>query len=154
MTTMRLNSQVRQFGGFTPGKRVSGRTPKMPIDKVGNPHFGDFTNPVEASSTKTHHLIGVIQQIRQESLSSDFSGKLNLALRIEFGNPRMGGSFYANRFSPYRQIGRQGWKTTVMAGGGVVVNYWAFWQQIRTSSLSRGILRSWSRRHAFRKSVA
>ena len=31
MTMMRINSQARQFGGFKPGRRVSGRTPKMPI---------------------------------------------------------------------------------------------------------------------------
>ena len=39
MTTVRLNSQVRKFGGFASGKRVSWRTPEMPIGTVGNPHF-------------------------------------------------------------------------------------------------------------------
>ena len=31
MTTMRLNSKVQQFDGFAPGKRFSGRTPKIPV---------------------------------------------------------------------------------------------------------------------------
>ena len=39
MTTMRLNSQVRQFGGFAPVQRVPVMAPKMPIGVVGNPHF-------------------------------------------------------------------------------------------------------------------
>ena len=56
MTTMRLNSQVRQFFGFTPGRRVFGRAPKIPIGDVGSPNFEDFTNPVEAPTTETHHL--------------------------------------------------------------------------------------------------
>ena len=81
MTTMRLNSKVRRFGGFTPGRKVFGWTPEMPIGAVGSPHFEDFMSPVEAPNTKTHHLIRGIQQIRHASLIADFSGKLNLALR-------------------------------------------------------------------------
>ena len=36
-TMMRLNSQVQQYDGFTPGQRFLGRTPKLPIGAVGNP---------------------------------------------------------------------------------------------------------------------
>ena len=67
MATMRLNSQVRQFGGFKPGQRVFGRTPKIPIGATGNPHFEDFTNPEDARTDKTHELIGAIRKIRQAS---------------------------------------------------------------------------------------
>ena len=45
MTTLRLNSQAQQYGGFTPGQRVTGRTPKLPIGAVGNPNFADSMNP-------------------------------------------------------------------------------------------------------------
>ena len=81
MTTMRLNSQVRQFGGFAPGRRVFGRTPKMPIGAAGNPHFDDFMNQKEAPAAKTHHLLGAIQKIRHASLNGDFVNKFNLSFR-------------------------------------------------------------------------
>ena len=78
---MRLNSQVRQFGGFAPGRRVFGRTPKMPIGAAGNPHFDDFMNQKEAPAAKTHHLLGAIQKIRHASLNGDFVNKFNLSFR-------------------------------------------------------------------------
>ena len=81
MATMHLNSQVQQFAGSTHGQRVSGRTSKMPIGTAGNPYFEYFTTPVEAPTTKTHHLLGMIRQISQASLTADFSGKLNSALQ-------------------------------------------------------------------------
>ena len=84
MATMRLNFQAQQLGGFTPGNMVSGGTPKMPIGAVGSPHFEDFLNPKEAQTTKTNHFLGVLRQIRQVSLASDFNGKLNLCLNKRF----------------------------------------------------------------------
>ena len=98
MNTMRLNSHVQQFDGSTHGRRVFGRTPKMPIGTVGSPHFEDIMNPVEAPTTKTHHLVGVIHQIRQASLIAYFSGKLNSALRKRSRESKMGHTFYAKRF--------------------------------------------------------
>ena len=80
MAMMRLNSQVRQFGGFAPGRRVFGMAPEMPIGAGGNPRFDDFTDPKEAPETKTHHLLGAIREIRQASLNSDFVDKSNLSL--------------------------------------------------------------------------
>ena len=80
MTPIHLNSQVRQFSGFAPGKRVFGRTPKMPIGANGNPHFGDFTNPGDSPTSETQWLIGVIHKIRQASTDADFINKLNTAL--------------------------------------------------------------------------
>ena len=38
MPAMRLNSQGRQYGGFTPGRKGFGRTPKLPIG-VAESHF-------------------------------------------------------------------------------------------------------------------
>ena len=52
MATMHLNSQVQQYGGFTPGGRVFGRTPKLPIEAAGNPFFEDFMNPAAAPAKK------------------------------------------------------------------------------------------------------
>ena len=63
-TTMRLNSQVRQYDGFGHRGRVFGRAQKMAIAAVDSPHFEDFTNPVEAPTAKTHHLSGMIRQVR------------------------------------------------------------------------------------------
>ena len=84
MPTMRLNSQVRQFDGCAPGQRVVGRTPEMPIGAIGNPHFEDFTNPKDATNTKTHQLIYVIRKKRHSSLNSDFNNKLNTVLHMRF----------------------------------------------------------------------
>ena len=39
MKMMHLNSNVQQLDGFAPGKRVFGRTPKIPIGASGGPHF-------------------------------------------------------------------------------------------------------------------
>ena len=72
MTTMRLNSQVHQYGGFTPGRRVFGRTPKLAIGAGDNPFFGDFINPLEEPTAKTHNLISIIFKIREASLKADF----------------------------------------------------------------------------------
>ena len=74
MAMMRLNSQVRQFGGFAHGRRVFDRDPNMPIVAAGSPHFEDFTNPVEAPTAKTHHLSGAIRQIRLAPLTAHLSG--------------------------------------------------------------------------------
>ena len=62
MATMRLNSQVRQFGGFKQGRRVFGRPPKMPIGAIDNPCLGDFTNPSDAPATKVHRLLSAIRK--------------------------------------------------------------------------------------------
>ena len=95
MTMMHLNQQVRQFGGFSPCRRVSGRTPKMPICAVSNPNFDDFTNPVAEHTDKTHHLSGAIRQVRKESLTSYFSGELNLAPNKRIRASEMKNSVYA-----------------------------------------------------------
>ena len=94
MTKMRLNSQVRQFGGFEQGKRVLGRTPKIPIGATGNPHFEDFTNPKDSRAAKTHELIGAIRKIRQASLNADFSDKLNSKLHMGFRDTKSGEFFF------------------------------------------------------------
>ena len=76
-TMMRLNSQVQQYGGFTPGPRVFGRTPKLPTGAVGIPFFEDFTNPVDAPAAKTPNLISsIIFKMRQSSLKAYFQSKL------------------------------------------------------------------------------
>ena len=123
MATMRLNSQVRQLGGFEHGKRVFGRPQKLPIGAVGNPHFWDFTNPKEAQTAETHHFLGVIRQIRQASPAAYFNGKLNL--RLNRRSCRSGnGEFLPvpNCVFPWRQIGRRkggnvGYDHGVIIGG-------------------------------------
>ena len=95
MPTTHLNSQVQQFDGFTTGQRVFGGTPKMPIGTAGSPNFEDFTNPKEAQTPKTRHLLGIIRQIRQASQTADFNGKLNLRLNRRFTQSGNGESFLA-----------------------------------------------------------
>ena len=93
MTMVRLNSHVHRSVAPTPGRRVFGRTPKMPIGAVSNPNFADFTKPKEAGTTKTHHLLVVIRQIRQASLAADFNGELKLRSNRRFRQLRNGGDF-------------------------------------------------------------
>ena len=94
---LRLNSQVWQFGGLTPGRRVRGRDPKMPIGAAGSPHFADFANPTGPPETKTHNLLGVIRQISETSLGADFNGILNLRLNRRFRHIQNGGFFSGNQ---------------------------------------------------------
>ena len=80
MTTMRLNSKVRQYVGLTPGRRVFGRTPKLPIGEAGSPFFRDSMSPAEAPSAKTHNLLPAIYKIRQSLISADFQSQVNATL--------------------------------------------------------------------------
>ena len=80
MDALRLNSQLQQYDGFTPGQRVFGGTPKLPIGTVDNPNFNDCMNPKTAPTTKSMSLLHTIFQIRRASLEADFSGKINVCL--------------------------------------------------------------------------
>ena len=51
LSMLHLDSKVHRYDGFTPGQRVFGRAPKMPIGTVGNPNFSDFTNRNDCPST-------------------------------------------------------------------------------------------------------
>ena len=44
MCRIRMNSLVRQYDGFTPGRRVYGGTPKLPMGTTGKLIFWDFRN--------------------------------------------------------------------------------------------------------------
>ena len=62
MAALQLNSQGQQYGGFTPGHRVFGRTQKLPIGTAGNPNFTDFVNPTAAPAAKSLSLINTISK--------------------------------------------------------------------------------------------
>ena len=53
---MRLNSQVQQYGGFTPVRRVSGQAPKLLIGAV-DPFFGDFAGQLGERAAETRCLL-------------------------------------------------------------------------------------------------
>ena len=99
MAMMHMNSQVQQYDGFTPGQRVFGRTPKLPIGSIDNPFFGDFTNPAEAPATKTQNLTSAIYEIRQASLKADFQNKLNTALIRRVRNTKNADFFGGRQFT-------------------------------------------------------
>ena len=80
MCTMRLNPQVQQYDGFTPARRVSGRTPKLPIGAVGSPDLCDFANPNDSTETQTRAALVKLGEIQRSSLESDSVGKLNFPL--------------------------------------------------------------------------
>ena len=77
---LHLNSQVRQNDGFTPRRRVFGRTPKIPIGTVDNPLCKDFKNPKNTPATQAHQVLAKQRGIRKESPRSGFNGKFNVTL--------------------------------------------------------------------------
>ena len=131
MTMVRLNSPVQQFGWFAKERRVFGRPPKMPIGTVDSPNFADFTNPMDEQSTKTYHLIGIIHQIRQASLTADFNGNLNLRIDRRFRQSGNGGFLGPN--GVFLDTNRQ---TKGGTSDGPMGNYWGIWAQICASSFS------------------
>ena len=86
MAALHLNSQVQQYDGFTPGQRVFGRTPKLPIGAADNPNFTDFANPTTAPTAESLNLINTIFQIRKASSEADFNGKMQLCLERRIRN--------------------------------------------------------------------
>ena len=104
----------------------------MPTGTVGNPHFEDFANPKAAQSIKTHHLVGVIHQIRHASLTADFNEKLNLCVNRRFRLSRDDECPCAKLCFPRQQIGKQKGGTLAATRG----NYWEIWEQICASSFS------------------
>ena len=68
MCIPRMNSQVPQYDGFTPGQRDFGRSPKLQIGAADGPHFRDFTNLNVSFLTQTHGAIAKFREIRKTSL--------------------------------------------------------------------------------------
>ena len=84
---------ISTYGGFTHGRRVSGRTPELPIGAVDNPFFDDFMNHADAPVAKTQNLISMIHDIRHASLKADSQSKLNIALIRRARNTKNGEFF-------------------------------------------------------------
>ena len=87
MCMVRLNSQV-QYGGFTHGRRVFGRTAEMPIGAMGNPNFKDFTFRNAPPVIQARDLVTKLRMVRRGSLERDFRAKFNLAMRRSFRDIR------------------------------------------------------------------
>ena len=81
-----LYSRIRQYGGFTAGRRVFGRAPKLPISTVGNPHLKDAIyhngSPVIQQKNALSKLKGV-QKRRYEAI---FKENSILAIKRAFGH--------------------------------------------------------------------
>ena len=92
MRTIRLDSKL-QYGDFTPGHRVFGRAPKLPIGAVAGPHFRDFTNTNDAPVTQPHALLVKLGGIKRASIEGDFRGKFYLSLRSSFQVQKTDGCF-------------------------------------------------------------
>ena len=74
MAALHLNSQVQQYDGFTPGQRLFGRTPKLPIGAAGSPNFRFH----EASCRSNHEIVEFDKydfQIRKAPSAAGFNGK-------------------------------------------------------------------------------
>ena len=120
MTSLHLNSQVQQYGGFTLGQRVFGRTPKLPISTVGNPNFNDCMNPKTAPKAKSASLLHAIFQIRRASLEADFSSKIQACLAKRLRSQKKTDEFCLGRtvffFTERKPKGGRRWQ-----GPGIII---------------------------------
>ena len=57
MCMVDVNSQFRRYGGYTPGRRVVGKAPKLLTGAVCNTHFRNFTNRSEYPVTQTRDVL-------------------------------------------------------------------------------------------------
>ena len=143
---MHLNAQVWQFGGFAPGGRVFGRTPKMPMGAVANPHLADFMNPKGAHATETNHFLGIMRRIRQSSLTAYFNGELNLRTIRRLRQLRNGVFLDRSVFFFATNQKTKGGKRWM--GPGITIGGFG---EIRHSSFPGAICGGRSRGHAFGK---
>ena len=63
--TMRLNSEILQYAGITPGQRVFGGSPKLPIGAVDNPTFKDCVATNETPVVQTHRALVNFRGVRK-----------------------------------------------------------------------------------------
>ena len=63
-----LNPRAQQYGGFTPGRRVFGRTPQMQIGAGGCLDIRDFAAPDESQAAQTHQVIAKLRGPEKASL--------------------------------------------------------------------------------------
>ena len=80
LSMLHLCPQSQQYDGFTPGQRVPGRTPKMPIGVTGDPSPCDFMNPADTPVAPTHQVRVELREMQQASLKIGFGGKFNMTL--------------------------------------------------------------------------
>ena len=50
----------------------------MPIGTVGNPFYGDSTNPTNPPETQTNQVLAKLSEIQKSSSVSGFNGEFNL----------------------------------------------------------------------------
>ena len=60
-------------------RRIPGRSPKLPIGAVSNPHFKDSIYQNGSPVTQTE-CVSKLRGVQKASLQSDFACKFNLAL--------------------------------------------------------------------------
>ena len=87
---MLIFSDTREFAwpkydGFTPTKRVSGKTMKLPIGATGGPHFRDFANRNDPHWRKTRWDIESVGNTKI-LLDIDSRGEFNLSSGSIFQN--------------------------------------------------------------------
>ena len=104
ITMLQLNSQVQEYDGFTPVRRVSGRAPKMAIGSVDNPFFNDFTNPEDSPVAQTHQVLAKLRDIRKSSLEIDFNEKFNRTLNRLAQDMQIDEFFFGKLFTFIRKL--------------------------------------------------
>ena len=127
MITMPLNSQVRQYDGFTPGRRVFGRTPEVPIGAVGNPFFEYLMNPAAAPTAKTQNLISTLFKLRQASLNADFQSKMDTTPIRRVRNAKTGEYLLGVVGAVFFTVANRK-KQNCQEMGRARNKHWAFWE--------------------------
>ena len=103
MCIMRLNSHVHQYDGYTLGRRVFGRSPRLPIGAVGIRTLEVFR--IKWTSVKNDVLVK-LREIQNAYLSRDSKGGFNLWLIAMFRNQKTEESFLWGTVYFYKNNGR------------------------------------------------
>ena len=74
------NCQISQIDGATPGHRIFGRAPRLPIPSAESATCLDMLNMNEAPETKTQKVIATIISAREIWLKNDTNAKLRTAM--------------------------------------------------------------------------
>ena len=104
---MHFNSPAHQCDGFTPGRRVFGRTPKMPIGAAGNPFYNESMNPADSLVARARRVLAELREIQKDSQESDFNGKPNLSLRHQVWGLKSEQVFLGKAVTFIREMGNK-----------------------------------------------
>jgi transposase InsO family protein len=71
LLNLATNAQVSNSDGLTNGRRLYGRSPRLPLAQVDTLDFIDLPNPIEGDETIRYRRVGLIRQFRKNRPEQD-----------------------------------------------------------------------------------